>query len=260
MAMGARASGPAMAESSSAASADRAGHGAQDGERRPGVERGPGRDAARGGAKADDVAEAGGVAQRAAEVGAVGDGDHARGQGDGRAAAAAPATAGEVVGVARRAEDGVEGVRAGAELGDVALAQDDRAGGAQPLDDEVVLIRHVVGVDGRAEGRADARRRDEVLDHDGQPVQRARRPARGEGGVGGIGVGQGALGEERADRVDARIDPRDLVEVRLDDLAGGELPAADQAGEVAGGAEVEWVGDGGPPGGAGAWRRPQVRG
>ena len=201
-----------------------------------------------------------GVAQRAAEVGAVGDGDHAGGQRDGGAAATAPATAAQVVGVARRAEDGVEGVRARPEFGRVALAQDDRTGGAQALDDEVVLVGHVVGVDGRAEGRADARRRDEVLDHDGQPVQRARRPARGEGGVGAIGVGQGALGEERADRVDARIDALDLVEVRLDDLAGRKLASADQAGEVAGGAEVEWVGDGGPPGGAGAWRRPQDRG
>ena len=70
-------------------------------------------------------------------------------------------------------------------------------------------------------------------------MQRAGRASGGEGGVGGVGVDQGLLGDEGADRVDPRIDPRDLGEVRLDDLAGGDVTAADQAGEVAGGAEVE---------------------
>ena len=55
-------------------------------------------------------------------------GDEPAGDGCRRAAAGAARRAREVVGVARRAEDGVEGLRAGAELRRVRLAEDDRAG------------------------------------------------------------------------------------------------------------------------------------
>ena len=91
----------------------------------------------------------------------------------------------EVVGVARDAEDGVEGLRAGAELRRVRLADDDRARAAQPLDDQRVRVGHVVAVDRRAVGRAQPRRVDEVLDRDRQPVQRAERVAARERRVGG---------------------------------------------------------------------------
>ena len=107
--------------------ADGARQGAIDGHVEPGRLRFGIGDAARRGTKADDVAVATGVAQGAAEVAAVGDGVHAGGQGDGRAAGGAARRLRQVVGIERRAEDGVERLRAGAELGDVRLADRDRA-------------------------------------------------------------------------------------------------------------------------------------
>ncbi len=53
-------------------------------------------------------------------------------------------------GIARASEHLVERVAAGRELRTVGLAEDDRARVAQPLDDERVLVGHVVGVDRRA--------------------------------------------------------------------------------------------------------------
>ena len=79
----------------------------------------------------------------------------------------------EVVGIARRAEDRVEGLRADRELRRVGLADGDRAGRPQPLDDGVVLRRHVVAVDRRAEGGADALGRHDVLVRDRQAGERA---------------------------------------------------------------------------------------
>jgi hypothetical protein len=49
--------------------------------------------------------------------------------------------------VAGDAEDGVEGVRAGGELRHVGLADEDRAGVADPLDEQVVVVGHGVGED-----------------------------------------------------------------------------------------------------------------
>ena len=122
-----------------------------------------------------------GIAQRAAQVGAVGERQHAAGERRRRAAAAAAAGLREVVGVARRAENRVESLRAGAELRRVGLADHDRAGVLAALDDQVVRCR------ARSRGRSASRRScgcravsDEVLDRDRQPVQRAdaRRRAR----------------------------------------------------------------------------------
>ena len=79
------------------------------------------------GRKPDDVAEARGIAQRAAHVAAVGDRHHAAGERHGRAAAAAAAGLRQVVRIARRAEHRVERLRAGAELRGVGLADHDRA-------------------------------------------------------------------------------------------------------------------------------------
>ena len=101
--------------------------------------------------------------------------DHAAGHRGGRAAAAAARRARGVVGVAGRAEDGVEGLRAGAELGRVRLADDDRAGAAQAGDHQRVRGRDVVAVDRRAVGRPHARGVLEVLDRDRQAVQRPGR-------------------------------------------------------------------------------------
>ena len=75
------------------------------------------RDATGRRAQPDDVAERGWVADAGAEIGPIGQRGHARGDGDRCAAAAAAGGAREIVRVAGRPEDGVEGLRAGAELG-----------------------------------------------------------------------------------------------------------------------------------------------
>ena len=115
---------------------------------------------------------------------------HAAGDRGRRAAAAAARRARRVVGVAGRAEDGVEGLRAGAELGRVRLADDDRAGAAQARDEQRVRGRDVVAVDRRAVGRPHAGGVLEVLDRDRQAVQRPGRRVASEGGVGRRGLAQ----------------------------------------------------------------------
>ncbi len=113
---------------------DGTGHGTFGGEREPRGDVGPGRDPARGGTQAHDVAEGGRVAQGAAHVRAVGDWEHPAGQRDRRPAARAAARLRWIVGVERLAEDLVEGLGAGAELGSVGLADGDGAGFLETLD------------------------------------------------------------------------------------------------------------------------------
>ena len=104
------------------------------------------------------------------------------------AAARAAARLGRVIGVERPAEDLVERLRAGAELGRIGLADRDGAGRLDALDDQPVVLRHVVLVDRRAPRGAETARRHEVLVRDGQAEQRAAVLAAGERGVGGAGL------------------------------------------------------------------------
>src|SRR5205807_3584569 len=107
------------------------------------------------GAEAHDAAEGGWDAERAPEVRALGEGAEARGERDRGAAARPPTRKRRIPRIARRAEDRVEGVRAGAELGTVGLAEDDRARRLQPLDDQGIVLGDAVLEDLRALGRAD---------------------------------------------------------------------------------------------------------
>ena len=98
-----------------------------------------------------------------------------------RAGARAAGRQRRVPGIARGREQRVVAERAVAELGGVGLADDHRAGGAQALDDDVVLLGHVVGVEARAEGRAQPGGADQVLDrhrHAGERADRLRPRAR----------------------------------------------------------------------------------
>ena len=74
--------------------------------------------------------------------------------------------------IARRAEHAVEGLRSGAELRRVGLADRHRACGAHARDDQRVARRDVVLVEQRAAGRANAGGVDQVLVRDRQAVQR----------------------------------------------------------------------------------------
>jgi hypothetical protein len=142
------------------------------------------------------------------------------------ATAAPPDEPPQVVGVARGAEHLVESLRAGAELGRVGLADQDRARRLQALGHDVVLGRHVVLVDERAPGGAHALRRDDVLDGDGQAAEgQVFRPF----SVECFRLLQRLIGQEGHDRVDLRVHALDLRDERAYHLGGRKLARPDQA-------------------------------
>jgi hypothetical protein len=99
--------------------------------------------------------ESGYQALYAGQDAAVGDRHHAAGQRHGGAPAAAATGLARIVGIASRAENGVEGLRAGAELRGIGLAQRDGTGGFEPLDNEGIGFGDEVAEQGRPERRAD---------------------------------------------------------------------------------------------------------
>ena len=109
--------------------------------------------------EAEQAAAAGGDADRAAAVGAERAADQAGGDRGRRAAARAARRAVEVPRVAGRAERRRLGERRDLELGDVGLADDHRAGGAQPPHDLGVLARGLAERVGAVRGRSRRRRR-----------------------------------------------------------------------------------------------------
>ena len=184
------------------------------------------------GPESDHAAEARGVPQRPAEIAAVGDRHHPAGQRRGGTARGASRALGQIVGVAGRAEDGVERVGAGAEFRCVRLAEHDCACLADPDDERLVAFGDVVCVDRRSVRRADTRGVDEVLVRDRQPVQGAHGlPAR-QRLVRGAGLRQRALGFQCHDRVDRGIGLGDAREVGVEHLAGGYLPGAERPREL----------------------------
>jgi hypothetical protein len=125
-------------------------------------------------------------------------------------------------------EHRVEGLRAGAELGRVGLADDDGPGGAQALDEQAVAVGHVVAVDGRAERGAQTGGERQVLHRQRQPVQRPGRVAARQRGIGARSPRERALAVERADRVQGRILRLDAGEVHLHQLDRRQLAAQQQ--------------------------------
>lgn len=113
-------------------------------------------DAARGGAQSDDGAEAGWDSEAAAEVAAGGEPYLAGGERGRGAAGRASAGLARVPGVARLAENLVEGVGARAELGRVGLGEYDAALVFEVSYEEVGLVGYVVSEYGRAASAADA--------------------------------------------------------------------------------------------------------
>ena len=108
------------------------------------------------GRKPDDAAIGGRRPQRSGKVGALAQPDFAGRERDGRAARRPAGVLARVPGVARVAEDLVEGVAAGAELGRVGLADDNAAAPLHHLDQRVVFLRHEILQRDTAEGRAHA--------------------------------------------------------------------------------------------------------
>ena len=181
-------------------------------------------------AQAHHAAEGGRDAQRAAEVGAIGQRRHAGGERDGAAAGGAATGEAFVVRVARRSEHGVPRVGPGGELGHVRLADHDRPGRAQAAHDLGIGIGHVIGVDGRAEGGAQPGHRRDVLDGDRDAGEQARRDPGGDAGVEGTRV------VERP-----RIHRDDGVQRRVALFDGGQRVAGDVDGAAPSGGDI--VGD-----------------
>ena len=170
--------------------------------------------------EAVDVAEGGRIAQRTHRVGAVRERHQARRQ-RGRRAAARPAGGlRQIVGIARHAADGIEAVRSQAEFGRVGLADQDRAGGPDARGKQFVLVGYMIAEDRRAVRGANARGLDQILDGEGQAVQRP---------LVGCCVSRSRLRQQiiawakRDDRVDGGIDAVDAVEERRHHLDAGNL-------------------------------------
>ena len=191
----------------------------------------PGRHPAGRRAQPDHIAEARRVAQRAAEIAAVGQRDHPGGQGGGRPAAAAARAAAGIVGVPGRAEHLVHRVRAGPELRGIGLAQADRPGAGHPAHDQRVEVRDVPGEQRRPERGPHPGRLDQVLVRDRQPVQEAGRLAGRERLVGRRRLVRRLLESPGHDRVDDRVPLLDPADMSGDHLAGRDFLAAQQPGQ-----------------------------
>jgi hypothetical protein len=115
--------------------------------------------------------------------------------------------------------------RAVAELRGVGLADDHCAGRAQALDDDVVLVGQVVGVEARAEGRAQAARADQVLDRDRHAGERASRLAARDPRIDGARGGARAIRVERAEGVQAIVERGDARQRVVEHRLGGHPSA-----------------------------------
>ena len=204
-------------------------------------------DEPRRGAQADHATKGRGDSQRAAEVAALGQRTHAGSERDRAAARRAAARECRVPGISGGAEHRVEGVGAGAVLRRVGLADHDRSRGLQPLDDQTVLVRDVMLEDLRAPRRADPARGREVLDRNGNAVQRPELRASRERAGGRARRGQRLIRGDRAVRVERRVDSRDPIEDRAGQLERRDLPPPDEGDESRGRRETEVVVGHGPP-------------
>ncbi len=101
----------------------------------------------------------------------------------------------------------------------------------QPLDDQLALLRHIVLVDRRTVRRANARRVRRVLVQHRQTVQRPDLFASCQRLVSRLRTFQRLLRQKRHHRVDSRIDPLDLRNMRRRHLHTGESPTADARGQ-----------------------------
>jgi hypothetical protein len=119
-----------------------------------------------------------------------------------------------------------------AELGHRGLAEDDRSGGAEALDEDVVLVRHEVAVGGRPAGHRHPGDRDEVLDPDRDAAERAGLRAGGERALELPGGLQGIRVRAVAERVQTRLEAVHPAMDRLDHLDRRDLAAADRRREI----------------------------
>ena len=181
---------------------------------------------------ADDAADRGGLADRAAGVGADGQrrlvGRHRGGGPAGRAARDLV----QVPRVAAGAVRGVLGGRAHGELVHVGLAHDDRAGLLQPLGDRRVVRRVPALQDARAAGGRHADGGEHVLDRDRDARQRAERLALPRRSSTSARLGQRAVRGDVQEGVHAVVDGGDPVQVGPGHLGRGDLAFGQRGGQL----------------------------
>ncbi len=201
---------------------ERAGEGDQAVTRNPAVRR----------LQADDAAEPGRLADRAAGVGAEGEGHLAGRDGRRRAAAGAAGDSIEVPRVARHLEGTVLGGRAHGELVHVRLADQHRVRAAQAPDDVRVVWRHKSCKDLAAASGAPAAGAKDVFEGDRHARQRAERFAPAAAGVDLPRLRQRALHVDRKERLHERVAAADGVEEPGGEVFRGELVGGERAEEV----------------------------
>ena len=113
-----------------------------------------------------------------------------------------------------------------ANSGTLVLPIDDHAGAADPLDEQLVALGHVVGEQRRAVRRPPPRDGVGVLERERQPVQGPDLGAVGQRLVGGRRARPRALLVEADDRVELGVALGDPGQVQVEQLAGGDLLAA----------------------------------
>ena len=191
-------------------------------------------DAAARGLKARDAAGAGGIANRAAAVTGVGDGDHPRSDRRGRAAGGAADDAARVPGIAGRAEGIGLGRRREAELRRIGLADEQEARAAKARrqlavvrGDPLAIAEHAgAPVLGRAgEGRP------EILQQDRHPSKSTVTE------LAPRDLFARRVEERDHDGVELRVDALDRGDRLLEQLRGRARFRTDQLG-LAGGVEI----------------------
>ena len=198
----------------------------------PSGQTGAGGHAAEGRLEPEDPAERGRDPDRAATIGAEGEGAEPRRHRRPRPAARPAGRARHIPRIARGAKEGVVGDALEPELRRVRLAHDDRAGGAEALHRYRVFLGHVVGEQPRTRGGAKAPCEDQILDGDGHPVEGAEGLAGKDGDLGGAGGVARLLGGDGAISVQGGVDGGDAVEHGLDHLHRRKLLAADALREL----------------------------
>ena len=112
----------------------------------------------------------------------------------------------------------------------VQLAEEHRARRAQLLDDRAVPLRHAVAVDARPTRCPYSGGVVQILQRDGDPMQRAAIDAIREVGIGALGLVERAVGGERDERAELAVVPRYAIEARAHEIDRRRAARVDQRG------------------------------
>ena len=193
------------------------------------------RHSSHGGAKAHHIAESGRIAQRAAHVAAVGDGQHAGGQGGSSPATAAACGPLEIVGIASGAKECVERIGAEAEFGHIGFADDDGSRLAHAGSDFTIGLGHGPSKGPKTEGGGKALCVFQILHRQRQAAQRTAPFAACAGLIPRARHCQRFVpGQQVDDGVDLRIEPLDLIVSHRHQLGRGQRPRTDGLVQLAG--------------------------